>query len=410
MYKKIILTNIIFFVIGCNTHDIKYESIEKNDSFRNSVQTGEFALLKDGHTYYEYKNLDHDEIMVLIHGFSVPSYIWDETYYEAIDRGFGVIRLDLYGRGYSSNPDVIYNDELYANQVVGLLDYLQVSQKVNFAGLSNGGRVISKIAIKYPERVKRLIYVAPGGFHGDKSLPDTTPVSDEDIKTFIATNYPTIAKGQLQDFKYPRRFKGWDKKYEELLKYKGFARALISTSRNNFVLDDINSQIGQSEIPQFAIWGDSDTVLPLNEVRNKLSELMPNLKLFVIQDSGHLPHKEQFVNFHSILFNKIFTLPKRAISSKEGEMMFANGKSIFLDVRTNAEHDQRSIPNSLLIPLDELAYRLDEIEKYKNNNIVVYCRVGNRSGVATDLLINNGYRAMNLLGGITDWNGPILTN
>ena len=148
MYKKIILTNIIFFVIGCNTNDIKYESIEKNDSFRNSVQTGEFALLKDGHTYYEYKNLDHDEIMVLIHGFSVPSYIWDETYYEAIDRGFGVIRLDLYGRGYSSNPDVIYNDELYANQVVGLLDYLQVSQKVNFAGLSNGGRVISKIAIK----------------------------------------------------------------------------------------------------------------------------------------------------------------------------------------------------------------------------------------------------------------------
>ena len=137
---------------------------------------------------------------------------------------------------------------------------------------------------------------------------------------------------------------------------------------------------------------------------------MPNLKLFVIQDSGHLPHKEQFINFHSILFNKIFTLPKRAISSKEGEMMFGHGKSIFLDVRTNAEHAQNSIPNSLLIPLNELPYRLDEIEKYKNNNIVVYCRVGNRSGVATDLLINNGYRAMNLLGGITAWNGPILTN
>ena len=42
----------------------------------------------------------------------------------------------------------------------------------------------------------------------------------------------------------------------------------------------------------------------------------------------------------------------------------------------------------------------------KKRQIVVYCRVGNRSEVATDYLVQNGYAAMNLLGGIEAWKGP----
>ena len=409
MYKKFMIA-ILLLIVGCDSSDLKYEYIEKNDSFRKSISSGNFASLINGHTYYEFDNLDHDEIIVLIHGFSVPSYIWDETYYEAINRGLGVIRIDLYGRGYSSNPDVIYNDQLYADQVIELLDAIQLIKKVNFVGLSNGGRVISKIAETYPTRVKRLIYVAPGGFHGTKSKPDPAPVSKEDISSFIDTNYKTIAKGQLQDFKYPDRFKGWDTKYQELLKYRGFARALISTSRNNYVLDGINSQIAQSDIPHFAIWGDSDKVLPLDEVRAKLSKLMPRLELFVIQDSGHLPHKEQPNQFNAVFFDKILNAGRHALSSNEGLMLFGYEENIFLDVRTRAEHSQKSIPNSFLIPLEELPYRLDEMKKYKKKNIIVYCRTGNRSDYAASLLKKNGYRAMNLLGGITDWNGPVKTN
>jgi pimeloyl-ACP methyl ester carboxylesterase len=46
------------------------------------------------------------------------------------------------------------------------------------------------------------------------------------------------------------------------------------------------------DLPQFAIWGDSDSVLPLKDVKDKISEIMPKLQLFVIKDSGHLPHKK----------------------------------------------------------------------------------------------------------------------
>ena len=405
MIKSLFVFILILF-FSCSNINPKYEYLEKDDSFRKKITTGDFVELSHGFTYFETNNINNDEIAVFIHGFSVPSYIWDETYYESIERGLGAIRLDLYGRGNSSNPDTIYNDLLYANQVIELLDHLNIMEKVSLVGLSNGGRVISTIANLFPERVKRLVYVAPGGFHDNKTEPDKRPVLKSDVDAFIKDNYKTIAKGQMSDFKYPERFKGWDDRYEELLKFKGFANALISTSRNNYLLDDLNEQIGKTNIPQIFIWGDSDKVLPLDEVRDKLTKLMPKMKLFVIEDSGHLPHMEQKQSFDAIFFDQIFGISKYEISSSNGLKIFSESKAIFLDVRTRSEHELKSIPNSLLIPVSELPYRIDELLKFKEQDIVVYCRVGNRSGVATDYLTQNGYTAMNLLGGIEAWRGP----
>ena len=282
-----------------------YEYIEKDDVFRKTIKTGHFIQLNKGFTYYEYDKLNNDDLIVLIHGFSVPSYIWDETYYEAIKRGYGVLRLDLFGRGYSDNPDVAYTDELFAGQVIDLLDKLYIAKKVNLVGLSNGGRVISKIAENHSHRIKRIIYVSPSGFHNSSLKPDRSDVTNNEMSAFIKNKYKTIAKEQLEDFKDPSSFNDWDKKYEKLLKYKGFARALISTRKNHHSLDLINEKIGQMPLPQYAIWGNEDTVLPLNEVRDKISNIMPKLKLFVIGDSGHLPHKEKSEEFNDIFFNQI---------------------------------------------------------------------------------------------------------
>lgn len=305
MRSLLLIASIIFF--SCSSSEVKYEYIEKNDTFRKKIDSGSFSLLTHGYTYYEFDKINNEEIIVLVHGFSVPSYIWDETYYESIKRGFGVLRMDLFGRGYSDNPDVIYNDELYANQVLELLDELKIDKKINLVGLSNGGRVVSKIAENNSDRIKRLIYVAPAGFHNPKLKPDTTEITEDEIASFISDRYKTIAKGQLEDFKEPSKFKGWDTKYESLLKYKGFARALISTRKNNYSLDKINKKIGRSNLPQYAIWGDHDKVLPLNNVREKIERIMPNLNLFIIKDSGHLPHKEKFDDFNNIFFNKILS-------------------------------------------------------------------------------------------------------
>ena len=75
---------------------------------------------------------------------------------------------------------------------------------------------------------------------------------------------------------------------------------------------------------------------------------------------------------------------------------------IILDVRTQEEYDDGHIEGALLIPVSELENRLDELEK--NSEILVYCRTGNRSSTAVNILKQNGFtKIFHLADGITAW-------
>ncbi len=75
--------------------------------------------------------------------------------------------------------------------------------------------------------------------------------------------------------------------------------------------------------------------------------------------------------------------------------------TLLLDVRTQPEWDEYHAPNAVLIPLDELPSRLNELPK--DREIVVICRSGNRSAVATDILRQNGFNATSVAGGMKAW-------
>ena len=81
---------------------------------------------------------------------------------------------------------------------------------------------------------------------------------------------------------------------------------------------------------------------------------------------------------------------KQKIDSKED--------FILLDIRTPQEVEIAQIPNSLYIEMKDVANNLDKLPKDKE--IVVYCHTGSRSAFVTNWLINQGYDAKNLLGGI----------
>ena len=99
------------------------------------------------------------------------------------------------------------------------------------------------------------------------------------------------------------------------------------------------------------------------------------------------------------------TIP--TMTSHQGEKLLSNQDYIFLDVRTEQEHDAGHIPNSTHIPVGSLETRIDEIEKFKDKKIVVYCRSGNRSAKGTTILIKSGFEAVNLSGGMLQWKGPV---
>ena len=88
------------------------------------------------------------------------------------------------------------------------------------------------------------------------------------------------------------------------------------------------------------------------------------------------------------------------------EKIIENEEILLLDVRTRGEFEGPlgHLPGSLLIPVQELEQRFIELNQYKEKEIVVICRSGNRSVSATKILISKGFNAVNVIGGMKAWN------
>lgn len=84
----------------------------------------------------------------------------------------------------------------------------------------------------------------------------------------------------------------------------------------------------------------------------------------------------------------------------------AKNNILLLDVRTVTEFDGplSHIEGAVLLPIQELEQRVDELNEHKEKEIIVICRSGNRSQTGTRILISHGFNAVNMLGGMEAWN------
>jgi len=82
--------------------------------------------------------------------------------------------------------------------------------------------------------------------------------------------------------------------------------------------------------------------------------------------------------------------------------METDSSLVILDVRTPQElvGPLGQIDGVVNIPVQVLSNRIDELNKYKGNDIAVICRSGNRSTLGTKILLENGFKATNVLGGM----------
>ena len=92
------------------------------------------------------------------------------------------------------------------------------------------------------------------------------------------------------------------------------------------------------------------------------------------------------------------------ISGAEAKaLMDSESGYIIIDARTQEEYDQGHIPGAILIPEYEIADRAEKELPDKNQLILVYCRSGRRSKIASEELVKLGYTNVKEFGGIIDW-------
>jgi pimeloyl-ACP methyl ester carboxylesterase len=271
------------------------ESETLTDEVRSKVG-GSFLRLPDGVVHYEMaspSSLIDARTVVLIHGFSVPYYIWDPTFAAFTQAGFRVLRYDLYGRGYSDRPDTTYDADLYDRQLLGLLAGLGIAGPVDLVGLSMGGPIAVTFADRHPERAGKLVLV-DSAYHGARqpSFWLNTPYLGEWLMTVSVA--PSLPESQLDDFYDPSQFPGWPDQYRVQMQYRGFRRALRSTLLH-FAGRDVREEfarVGKSGRPVLLIWGSDDLTVPV-EVTAEIQKAIPQAELHVIEEAAHLPHYER---------------------------------------------------------------------------------------------------------------------
>jgi len=233
-------------------------------------------------------------LVVCVHGLngSTASFASLEPRLQAA--GLRVLLFDLYGFGLSATPRNRLDHKTYAEQLAGLLDAVGVApqERVMLLGFSMGGIITVEFALRYPQRVERVLLIAPGGLL-EKAETPCRPLVFGCLRgrcgccllTLVhclaccchyplrrVTQRPGFEGHFTPDVREPHRFQhvrrensqrfAWDIR-RSVTSYLRVIKSMPLWS------DDFRCSyegLAQSKVPVLFIWGDDDCTVPWSEV------------------------------------------------------------------------------------------------------------------------------------------------
>ena len=95
-----------------------------------------------------------------------------------------------------------------------------------------------------------------------------------------------------------------------------------------------------------------------------------------------------------------------SINYDEALKLISEEQALIIDVRSVNEYETSHIKDSINVPVNTINLEtIEQIIESKQKNIIVYCRSGNRSKQAAQILVDFGYTNVFDLGSINNWNG-----
>ena len=249
---------------------------------------GQFVSLTQGKTHYQVAGPADAPVVILVHGFSVPSYVWDPTFEALAAAGFRTVRYDLWGRGYSDRPHAVYNRELFDTQLGELMDSLHLRTPVDLVGLSMGAAIVASFTAKHPNSVRKVVLIDPSPEKVDiKAL--NLPLVGEYLTAALIV--PSLPRQSLKNLHSPADFPDWQARFREQMRYKGFRRAILSTARHFSQEDHLPQYRALAGRKILMIWGAADAITGLSESDQLRQWLEPEFLL--VENAGHVPHYER---------------------------------------------------------------------------------------------------------------------
>jgi pimeloyl-ACP methyl ester carboxylesterase len=263
--------------------------------------------------HYQEAGEPSNPTVVLIHGFASSTFVWSKVFLELAKSGLRVIAVDLLGFGYSAKPkNGEYTIAGQAKLLRRLLDRLRID-RATIVGSSYGGAVAATCALNYPESVDKLILVGTVNNNRPLDFALMRVFSSRVVGDVVSPLLLSSRRLLRQRMKrvYDRHAWVLDERRVDArffpLRAARTQRALIRTVRG-WDAERISRDAHLIQQPTLLLWGENDVEIPLADGERLHSEI-PNSRLLVFLNCGHLPHEEYPAAFTSIVSNFVLGGP-----------------------------------------------------------------------------------------------------
>ncbi|MGR8947306.1 MAG: alpha/beta fold hydrolase [Gammaproteobacteria bacterium] len=249
-----------------------------------------FANVNGTSLYYELSG--SGPTVVLIHGFSIDTRMWDEQM-DGLTSRYQVLRYDMRGFGRSSLPDEKPYDPCV--DLLELLNHLKLD-KVSLVGLSLGGWVATDFTIANPDKVNVLVVAdtALMGYEWQEGRPSTLPVEVAQSKGIEAAKQFWLASPLFEAARrHPRVLRHLGEMVDD---YSGWHwihenPQILADEPTIYALKDIRC-------PTLVLVGEHDT-FDFQRIAEILEEQIRNARRVVIKDAGHMSNMENPQQFNA---------------------------------------------------------------------------------------------------------------
>jgi pimeloyl-ACP methyl ester carboxylesterase len=233
-------------------------------------KTGHLVPTRSGGVFVQEKGPEDGIPVVLFHGTAAWSELWRHTSDALADAGFHVIALDLPPFGFSDRPGS-YTRQDQAARINDVLDALKAEPAI-IVGHSFGAGAATELAMRYPDRTRALVLV-------DAALGLTAA--------------PSAAPWVIQ----PQ----W---IREILVSLTITNPVATQMLLQSMIADRNAY-AKLEVPVAILWGDKDTITPVEQALDLRTLLPPETDLTLLPGLGHIPQIEDPAMFNDALLKTL---------------------------------------------------------------------------------------------------------
>ncbi|MBD2730890.1 alpha/beta fold hydrolase [Nostoc sp. FACHB-892] len=238
--------------------------------------------------------------IVLLHGGGGYIELWKYNIFE-LAKHHRVYAFDMVGAGRTDKPDAKYTFDFMAKFTHSLMEALNIPH-ANLIGASAGGGVALTFALKFPNRVDKLVIVGSAGLGKEVSwllrLP-TIPLLGELLGSPSRSGLAMLCKQAVYDPKLITN--EVVEEFYQMATIKRAKEAMLSVGRENFNVwgqfyQPIVEKLNTITAPTLIIWGRQDKMVPVSHAYNAAKNLT-RARLEIIESCGHwspIEHPQKF--------------------------------------------------------------------------------------------------------------------